>query len=1144
MDLNIRLYFFILSLALLVSSPHAGAQERERSLSRISVTESQVVLDFELPQYSFQKRENEQGRFFAIDLPSYHTILKAGHPSIPVLKKLISVPAGAEFDVTLQNPVYDTVDLSNQGISEELFPYQPSVRKDKEPEQFYFKEAIYSRNSYYSASKEIRMEYLGIARDVAIARIDLAPVQYNPVANRLKILKSAIIQVKYTQKDRQQQRSLSKKGFSASFDAFQKSLIQGVKNKRDSIVTTPAKYIVVADSMFRKTLQPFLNWKKQKGFQVVEAYTSDPAVGTYPGSIKSYILSHYNGATPLNPAPSYVLLVGDIAQIPAFSGHQGSHVSDLYYAEFTGDTIPDAFFGRFSATDTSELSAQIRKTLAYEKFMLTNPQYLDSTVLIAGHDGTYGSTHGNGQVNYISQEYLHSIYQFHTNKYLYPNSSSQRMQILQNLNDGFSIANYTAHGYQAGWANPQIYVNDLSQVNNKGQFGLMIGNACLTNDFQYPKCFGEAVLRLDNRGAIGYIGGSNNTYWDEDFYWAVGLTGNINPHPNYASTGEGAYDLLFHTHGEPFQKWHTSQGQMVFAGNMSVETSGSSRSSYYWEIYHLMGDPSLMPYLGFPQTPIASYTKVIPVGVGKYQVVTDPYATVALSRNDSLYGVSRADKSGNATINFNPFATAGKALLVITSQNKQPVIDTLDIINPAGPYILHKKYVMNDSLGNNNGKAEYGEKIFLDETIRNFTSHTDSNVTATISTQDTNITILDSTESWSFVAGDTSLTHQNAFSIKLKNQVIDRHIVYLDVNITGDQGSKWNSRFKIKLHAPYLKLGEGEVKELNGDGDGILESGETGQFKTRVMNQGSADASQVQTSIVPDSSAISVMSQPGINLGAISEGSAKNITYDFSIDKDAWKGYNYNIFIHATSGNYITAKKYTFMIGQAMEDFETGDFQKFDWVHKSSYPWQISDTTWQGNFAARSHMNLGDSKESVLSIKMNTFKTDSLSFYYKISSEKGYDFLEFWMDHKLMGKWSGQDSLWKYMSVQVPKGNHEFQWKYVKDYGWAAGEDCARLDDIIFPPNDLYKNVEENNKTNEFQVYPNPANDRIYLQMQDHKLQNIYIRDVTGRIVQSKQGPNTSKIHQLNVNQLKKGVYIIIAETKDGQRFVKKFIKR
>ena len=50
---------------------------------------------------------------------------------------------------------------------------------------------------------------------------------------------------------------------------------------------------------------------------------------------------------------------------------------------------------------------------------------------------------------------------------------------------------------------------------------------CQSNKFDEPTCFGEKLLRANNKGAVGYIGGSNNTYWDEDYWWAVGATSNF-----------------------------------------------------------------------------------------------------------------------------------------------------------------------------------------------------------------------------------------------------------------------------------------------------------------------------------------------------------------------------------------------------------------------------------------------------------------------------------------------------------------------------------------------------------------------------------------------------------------------------------------
>jgi hypothetical protein len=76
-----------------------------------------------------------------------------------------------------------------------------------------------------------------------------------------------------------------------------------------------------------------------------------------------------------------------------------------------------------------------------------------------------------------------------------------------------------------------------------------VGNCCLTSSFEVGECFAETWLRAEGKGAIGYIGASNSTYWDEDYWWGVGYTSNIVVNPTYEGTGLGAYDGVFHDHG-------------------------------------------------------------------------------------------------------------------------------------------------------------------------------------------------------------------------------------------------------------------------------------------------------------------------------------------------------------------------------------------------------------------------------------------------------------------------------------------------------------------------------------------------------------------------------------------------------------------
>ena len=75
---------------------------------------------------------------------------------------------------------------------------------------------------------------------------------------------------------------------------------------------------------------------------------------------------------------------------------------------------------------------------------------------------------------------------------------------------------------------------------------------------------------------------------------------------------------------------------------------------------------------------------------------------------------------------------------------------------------------------------------------------------------------------------------------------------------------------------------------------------------------------------------------------------------------------------------------------------------------------------------------------------------DSLSFWYKVSSEVGYDFLKFYIDDVEMSSWSGEVG-WVRASFLVAEGTHSFKWSYNKDESLSSGNDCAWIDFIVFP---------------------------------------------------------------------------------------------
>ena len=65
-------------------------------------------------------------------------------------------------------------------------------------------------------------------------------------------------------------------------------------------------------------------------------------------------------------------------------------------------------------------------------------------------------------------------------------------------------------------------------------------------------------------------------------------------------------------------------------------TQAGGSEQYYWEIYHLMGDPSLMPYLGVPSTLNVLMLILTPIKTSSLTVTTEENAYVALSMNGVL----------------------------------------------------------------------------------------------------------------------------------------------------------------------------------------------------------------------------------------------------------------------------------------------------------------------------------------------------------------------------------------------------------------------------------------------------------------------------------------------------------------------------
>ena len=1038
---------------------------------------SQIRISFSTPELKVNDAKLLNNVFNTLSYDNFTSQSVAGMPALPTMMKIIEVPLGDGLKYSIESMQCDTVDGSVFDINKQVVPAQPSRSKsDMSPARLVKNDAAYATDAFYGAPV-IELESIGIARDRNLARIIYNPIRWNPVTNKLIIVKEITVTVHQQNADIVATKRMQSLYHSPAFNSGVNVI--NTLGSKDHHTDVPIRYTIVAHSSFRGALDEFAAWKRRKGFIVDLVYTDDAIVGSTTSSIQSYLQGLYDNATAESPAPTYVLLVGDVAQVPAFylTAYGEQQYSDLSYCCWTGnDNIPDCYYGRFSAQDLSQLTPQISKTLMYEQYTFPDPSYLSTAALVAGVDGGYSSDnaykYGDPAMDYVAKTYITTSNGFSNIVYYKNNTSfapagvtvtgssqaSGTAAALRTLyNNGCGFVNYTAHGGTTEWSDPSFTNSNVGQMTNNNKPMVMIGNCCLSNSFQIDACFGEALLRKNNNaGAVAYIGGSNSTYWTEDFYWTVGVRTNISNtmNPNYDANNLGMYDKLFHSHNEAYSNWYPTMGAMIYAGNMAVE--GSSTSSgmkqYYWQIYHLMGDPSLMPYIhGEADVMTANVPGAISIGANSLTVTAEPFSYVALTDvNGNLCGATYADANGNATIHFPALSIPGTYEVAITAQGFQTFFQNINVITN-GPYVNVTDFTPRATL-------EANGNISFDITLKNVGVNDAS--TLSIEFQNTDGSILIDTTG--IIDLGTGL--QQGHTLDLHN-ICHGHIwghipdqANTSIKVIVRWGNTVNdisrTDYSFKVNADDIKLQSSSfTNNIDNDGSATL---------TIVnRNDGHLELHNGTISLICLDPSLTV-TNPNSTVSSIAVGQSFTNTYNIIVNGSTPE--NRTIpFIQTVSNGFRTTKdtiKVTIGQDNSLFTFEENNWGGLNW-NNGTYPWQITNQgAYAGTYCARSYTwsggygsGSGNNSQSELSITWTSTIDDSITFYKNVSSEGSYDFFRFYIDGVQKEELSGTDNNWSRSAYFVPQGTHTFKFSYEKDYSQSRGSDCAWIDNIHFPLN-------------------------------------------------------------------------------------------
>jgi len=540
------------------------------------------------------------------------------------------------------------------------------------------------------------------------------------------------------------------------------------------------RMIVICYDAFTDVIDPYVNWKNQKGIPCVLYTTSE--VGTSSTTIKSFIQDQYD----LGDGLTFVQLVGDNAQVPTYNGDE-----DPSYSLLEGtDSYPEIFIGRFSGTSDAHIETQIERTIHYERD-ISSGSWLNEGLGIAsaqgtGDQGEYDDEH----MDVIRDKLL--AYTYTDVDREYDSNGGSVGGAMNTLNAGCSITNYCGHGSITGWANGaplnNTYVNNLE---NDNTLPFIFSVACVVGNFMNNTCFAETWLRATNNstgnptGAIAFYGSTINQSWSPP------MRGQ--DHINDLLVGWNYY-----TDSAIDQKF--TYGGLCFNGScnmMDVYGSSGANEFKHWTIF---GDASLMVRTDEPGALVISHDPNILTGNTSFTVSTGvENSLVCLYNGSDIIGSGYANGSGDVTLTLDPPPSTPLDLtLTVTAYNKATHVATVPVINSAGPYVTIDSYSVSSD---GDDVIEAGEIAFLTVTLYNNGSATANNVGMTISESNSYITIIDGTQSFGSLPADGMATENNAFSFSVAADIPDNHPIHFDCLINSDEDS-WNYEIDLTASNP------------------------------------------------------------------------------------------------------------------------------------------------------------------------------------------------------------------------------------------------------------------------------------------------------------------------------------------------------
>lgn len=397
------------------------------------------------------------------------------------------------------------------------------------------------------------------------------------------------------------------------------------------------RMIVICPTEYMDAMKPFITWKNMKGIKTT-MHEFPGTIGSSISNIEDFIQEKYD-----DEGITYVILVGDYEDVPSLiaSMNGENKPSDPSYILLNGnDKYPDAFIGRFSASNPQHVAIMVDKVLKYEKEPDPSSDWYEKGIGIASSEGNPKDYEWMDDFREVMMNYNYTKVD-----QVYQGKGASASQVTTGVNEGRSWINYMGHGNTTGWSTSSFKNSHVASLNNAYKLPVVISVACLSGNFKGTTCFAEAwTQKADGKGAIIFMGASISQSWTP---------------PQIAQ--KEMVKLLC-------EDKYISAGAIIYNGEMAMLDDGNDRGTF--KSWTLFGDPSLMVTTKKPVSMTVDHPESVGSGTQKVKVTAPDGARVCLYSESMEIQAADFVSGGSVELEIN---VTGKDPVYVTVTNRNTV---------------------------------------------------------------------------------------------------------------------------------------------------------------------------------------------------------------------------------------------------------------------------------------------------------------------------------------------------------------------------------------------------------------------------------------------------------------------------------------